>query len=149
MPPATEYARAVVDRGALDKLIPSLESRGYRVVGPVLRDGAIVYDTLKSLADLPAGWADEQQPGQYRLRKRGDGALFGYTIGPQSWKKCFHPPEVRLFQVERNNGTFHILEETAPPPQYALLGVRACELAAIAAQDRVLAQGRFADTAYR
>ncbi|HEY1239688.1 MAG TPA: 4Fe-4S dicluster domain-containing protein [Bryobacteraceae bacterium] len=149
MPPATEYARAVVDRGALAKLIPSLESRGYQVVGPVLRDGAIVYDTLKSLDDLPAGWTEEQQPGQYRLRKREDGALFGYTVGPQSWKKFFHPPEVRLFQVQRNNGTFHILEEAGPPPRYALLGVRACELAAIEAQDRVLAQGRFADAVYR
>ena len=149
MRPATEYARAVVDRGALEKLIPSLESRGYQVVGPVLRDGAIVYDTLKSLDDLPAGWAEEQQPGRYRLRKREDGALFGYTVGPQSWKKFLHPPAVRLFQVQRNNGTFHILEEAGPPPRYALLGVRSCELAAIEAQDRVLAQGRFADAVYR
>lgn len=146
---ATEYARTVVDRGALEKLIPSLERGGYQVVGPVLRDGAIVYDTLKSLDDLPAGWTEEQQPGRYRLRKRGDGSLFGYTVGPQSWKKFLCPPEVRLFQVQRNNGTFHILEESAPPPRYALLGVRACELAAIEAQDRVLAQGRFADTVYR
>jgi len=149
MSAAGAHTRAVVDRGALEKLIPSLESRGYQVVGPVVRDGAIVYDTLKSLDELPAGWTEEQQPGRYRLRKREDGALFGYTVGPQSWKKFFHPPEVRLFQVQRNNGTFHILEETGPPPRYALLGVRACELAAIEAQDRVLAQGRFADTVYR
>jgi len=149
MNPATEDARAVVDRGALDRLIPSLESRGYQVVGPVLRDGAIVYDTLTSLNDLPAGWTEEQEAGRYRLRRSEDGALFGYTVGPQSWKKFLHPPEVRLFQVERNNGTFRIIEEAASPPRYAFLGVRACELAAIEAQDRVLAQGPFADTGYR
>ena len=38
------------------------------------RDGAIVYDELRSAADLPVGWTDEQDGGHYRLappRRRG------------------------------------------------------------------------------
>ena len=46
--------------------------------------GAIIYDEISSVADLPAGWTDEQDGGVYRLKKRGDGALFGYAVGPHS-----------------------------------------------------------------
>ncbi len=146
---AAGYPRAVVERDELQHLLSLLESRGYNVVGPVLRDGAIVYDTVSRLDDLPAGWSDEQEPGRYSLRKRGDAALFGYGVGPQGWKRFLHPPEVRLFQVHRENGTCRILEDTEPPPRYAFFGVRACELAAIEAQDRVLTESRFPDSTYR
>jgi len=149
MVPAAEHVRATVDLGALQQLIPLLESRGYQVVGPVLRDGAIVYDSLKKLEDLPAGWTDEQEPARYRLNQEKDGRLFGCGPGPQSWKKFLHPAAVRLFQIERQDGDVRIAEDSGPAPRYAFLGVRACELAAIEAQDRVLTAGPFADAIYR
>ena len=73
--------RAVITLEGFGRLIPSLERRGYQVIGPTARDGAIVYETLKKLEDLPEGWTDEQEAGRYRLKKREDGALFGYTVG--------------------------------------------------------------------
>src|SRR5438034_5503740 len=30
----------------------------FRSIGPTLRDAAIIYDELQSVADLPAGWTD-------------------------------------------------------------------------------------------
>ena len=102
--PAAENARTVVDLAALNQLIPALARRGYQVIGPTLRDGAIVYDTLRTLEDLPVGWTDEQEAGRYRLKKRDDRALFGYVVGPQSWKKFLHPPEMRLFEAQRDGG---------------------------------------------
>ena len=104
--PATENPRAVVDLEALNRLIPALARRGYHVIGPTLRDGAIVYDTLRKLEDLPVGWTDEQEAGRYRLKKRDDRALFGYVVWPQSWKKFLHPPVVRLFEAQRDGGTY-------------------------------------------
>jgi ferredoxin len=139
--------RSVVDLEGLERLIPSLERRGYQVVGPTLRDGAIVYDTLSKLEDLPIGWTEEQDAGRYRVKKRNDRALFGYTVGPQSWKKFLQPNEVRLFEVQRD-GDFQILSNISDPPRYAFLGVRACELAAIRVQDRVFLQDRFIDPHY-
>ena len=62
--PAAENSRTVVDLEALNQLIPALIRRGYQVIGPTLRDGAIVYDNLRTLEDLPAGWTDEQEAGQ-------------------------------------------------------------------------------------
>jgi len=124
---------------ALDQLLGSLKSRGFRLVGPVARDGAIVYDDITSAADLPAGWADDQDAGHYRLRRRaaGDDTLFGYAVGPHSWKKYLFPPFGRLLP-----------KEEPPAEPFAFIGVRPCELAAIAVQDRVFLGGAHRDPQY-
>ena len=133
----------------LGKLIAALLCKGYEVIGPTMRDGAIVYDKVASVEDLPAGWTDEQEPGRYRLKRREDEALFGYAVGPQSWKKYMHPAEVRLWSAERQGGTFRILNNEAKPERpHAFLGARACELAAIAVQDRVLLEDKYRDPIY-
>jgi ferredoxin len=130
------------------KLIEALRRRGFRVVGPAVRDQAIVYDEIESAAELPAGFTDEQKPGQYRLKKRDDAAMFGYTVGPQSWKKYFYPAAVKLWSAERQNSTFRILNNQEEHGPYALVGVRACELAAIRTQDRVLIGDKYRDAVY-
>ncbi|MCS6951717.1 MAG: 4Fe-4S dicluster domain-containing protein [Bryobacterales bacterium] len=135
----------------LASLIETLRRDGYEVVGPTVRDGAIVYDAIEGLEDLPRGWTDEHAPGRYRLLRRPDNALFGYVVGPQSWKRFLLPPRVRLFSVRRNGDQPEIIADASaePPPKYAFLGARACELAALAVQDRVLLGGPYADPIYR
>ena len=139
----------VVGADQFGKLIEAVTHKGYQVIGPTLRDGAIVYDLIGSADDLPKGWTDEQKPGYYRLHRRDDEAFFGYAVGPQSWKKYTHPAEVRLWSAERQGTTFRILnnEERLERPR-AFLGARACELAAIAVQDRVLLEDRCGDPIY-
>jgi formate hydrogenlyase subunit 6/NADH:ubiquinone oxidoreductase subunit I len=110
---------------------------------------AIVYDHVESIEELPAGWTDEQEPGRYRVKRRDDDALFGYAVGPQSWKKYLHPSNIRLWSAERENGTFRILnQETRPNKRHAFLGVRSCDLAAIGVQDRVLVEDHYQDPIY-
>ena len=46
---------AVIDLEGLQALLDSLTTRGYTVFGPTVRDGAIVYDEIAGLNDLPAG----------------------------------------------------------------------------------------------
>lgn len=142
--------RLVVERQHLQGVIDALHQRGYQVFGPTLRDQAIVYAEIDTVADLPAGWTDEQDGGSYRLKRRADAALFGYTLSPQSWKPLLHPPERRLWHAERaadENG-FAIIPEAPEVPWRAFLGVRACELHAMAIQDRVFCQGSFVDPLY-
>ena len=129
--------QAILSRQGLQALIDALTARGYQVLGPTLRDGAIVYDDVADVADLPAGWTDQQDAGQYRLERRADDALFGYAVGPQSWKRFLHPPIERLWQARRDGDGFTVAADRADPPKFAFLGVRACELHAIAIQDRV------------
>ena len=62
---------AVIDIGGLDRLIVLLGERGYRTVGPVARDGAIVHGEVRGADDLPAGWPDVQAPGRSTGFPRG------------------------------------------------------------------------------
>ncbi len=139
----------VLERPHLQRLFDALTGQGYRVVGPTVRDGAIVYDELTCAAELPVGWTDEQDAATYRLRRRDDQAVFGYVVGPHSWKKFLHPPELRLWRARRDGGSFRVLPEDGAVPRLAFLGVRSCELHAIAIQDLVFLHGPSVDPDYR
>lgn len=113
-----------------------------------MRDGAIEYRDIHGIEDLPADVTDEQQPGRYRLLQRGDGALFGYAVPAHSWKRWFHPAVLKLVTARRSDSGFAIEEAPAQGPPLAIIGARACELAALGVQDAVLNHDRFADPQY-
>ncbi|MDF2231825.1 4Fe-4S dicluster domain-containing protein [Albimonas sp. CAU 1670] len=150
--PGVEAGASILSPAGLDALLATLAADGFRVIGPTLGEGAVVYDDVASTADLPRGWGDDQAPGRYRLAPRGDGALFGYAVGPQSWKRFLHPPRERLWTAtlgqEDGRETAEVRPEPLPDARFAFIGVRACELAAIAVQDRVLTGGEFVDPRY-
>ena len=104
MPSPDVAETSVIEPEALEALVTGLAARGYRVLGPTVRDGAIVYDDLDSADELPIGWTDDQEPGSYRLERRDDDARFGYAVGPHSWKQFLFPPRVRLWQARRTRG---------------------------------------------
>ena len=138
-----------IDRSGFDDLLTAIAGRGFEVIGPTVRDGAIVYGEVASSADMPVGMTDEQDGGTYRLHERDDDALFGYAVGPQSWKRYLHPPEVKLWRAARSeDGSLAISEADDDPPAYAFIGVRSCELHAIAIQDRVMTGGDYPDPFY-
>ncbi|MCX4904022.1 4Fe-4S dicluster domain-containing protein [Streptomyces sp. NBC_00878] len=142
-------APAVLDRDGLDALVAALVARGRTVVGPTVRDGAIVLAELTSAAELPYGWGVELDAGRYRLVPREDGAAFAHSAGPQSWKSYLHPARERLWSADRTpEGGVSFTAHEPEAPSYAFLGVRPCDLRAIAIQDRVLTGGRYEDTGY-
>jgi len=136
-------------RESIQALFHLLSKNDYRLIGPTVRDSAIVYDELREVTDLPVGWTDEQNPGVYRLKKRQDQAWFGYTVGPHSWKKFLHLPLLRLWKAKRRKNGWEILDDREPPAKLAFIGVRACELHAIAIQDKIFLEGRYIDPVYR
>lgn len=140
-----------MDRSGLDALMQALREAGYKVMGPVLRDQAVVYDEVQSVADLPEGWTDQQEGGIYRLKRRDDSALFGYILGPHSWKQFLFPSRHKLWEADRKDKG--MLIEITPgeedTPRYAFLGVRACELHAIRIQDKVFLEGPYVDPTYK
>jgi sulfhydrogenase subunit beta (sulfur reductase) len=147
-PPVTGLQEAVLEADQLDRLLGALRSAGYELVGPVARDGAIVHEPIQGAADLPAGWVEDQAPGQYRLRREGT-RLFGHTVGPSTWKRFLHPPRVRLFTAKTDNRTFSVVEGADPARPTAFVGVRPCDVAALAVLDRVMLGGPFPDPIYR
>ncbi|MEI7893180.1 MAG: 4Fe-4S dicluster domain-containing protein [Myxococcales bacterium] len=137
-----------LSRNALAGLVNAIKLDGYAVFGPTVRDGAIVYDHLDSLEDLPIGVTDKLAPGHYRLAPREDQALFGHHVGPHSLRREFLIPVATLFRARRTPQGFAQIEEPPPARKLALFAVRPCDLAAVAIQDRVLLNDAYRDTDY-
>jgi sulfhydrogenase subunit beta (sulfur reductase) len=140
---------AVLDGGGLDALVVALRDRGYTVIAPAVQNGSIGYSEVASAAELPLGVGDEQGPGRYRLRERGDGARFGFAAAPSSWKRYLYPPTTTMWRARRDaTGSVSFEETPADPVRYAFIGVRACELAAILVHDRVFGTAQHPDETY-
>jgi len=145
-----------LDTAGLQALIEALAARGYTVIGPTVSGGAIVNAPIRTLDDLPRGWGDEQEAAHYRLRRRDDDAFFGFAAGAQSAKPVFFPTDELLWRGRRTRGEFTVEPESdggsttvaAGQGPYALLGVRSCDLHAIAIHDRVLTGRVQADVHY-
>jgi len=145
---AIDASRVVDPRSGLDAVVRELARAGYRVVGPTVRDGAIVYDDLTSGDDLPTGCAVEQQPGRWRLDVNPEPTRFGWTPGADSWKQFVMPPHQEVLRIRRHDGSW--VTETSPPPDrpLALIGARDCELRALGVLDRVLLDSDHPDPRY-
>ncbi len=143
-----ERAKVAITRDGLQALIQILIDQGCRVLGPTVRDGAIIYDAVTHLRDLPAGWTDRQEPGRYHLQQRADSALFGFAVGPHSWKQFLHPSIEKLWTAHNSKDGVTITSEPIKPPRFAFIGVRACEIKAIDVQDQVFCKGPYPDAAY-
>ena len=146
-----------IQRNDLDSLFAALERRGLRIIGPTVRDEAVVLDFIHTSAALPRGRADEQAPGHYRLRERDDDALFGYAVGPLSWKQFLYPPLQTLLRArregtpKRSGAPGFIIDtdaEAAVEPSLAFFGVRPCDLAAMVRFDSVFLGGPYRDPGY-
>jgi len=144
-----DEAAAIITVEGLQDLLRAIRAGGYRPIGPTVQNQAIVYDDIESVDDLPRGWTDEQDGGRYRLARRDDDALFGYSVGPQSWKKFLHAPKLRLWTAERDGENASVTPEPSPSDRLAFVGVRACEVRAIEIQDRVLIGDLYVDPHYK
>jgi sulfhydrogenase subunit beta (sulfur reductase) len=138
-----------LEKSSLAVLAERLRERGYRVIGPRVADGAMVYGDLPAGSDLPRGYLDEQDGGRYRLRQEGD-AYFDYVVGPHSLKNYLFPSRVTLLEMQRTKGDeweYQIPADSSPP--LAVLGVRSCDLHAVRIQDRVFLEGPYVDPHYQ
>jgi ferredoxin len=136
-------ANVVIDLDGLQRLVDVLRADGYVVFAPVVRDGGIVPAPVTAVDELPRGVLDEQAPGHYRLGAGGD-ALFGFAATATSWKSLLFPARRALWRLEESAPVAAAPDET----RRALLGVRSCDLAAIAVHDAVLSGRRLNDPDY-
>ncbi|MDZ7654039.1 MAG: hypothetical protein U5L03_16540 [Burkholderiaceae bacterium] len=128
----------------LHMLLAALNEQGYQCLGPRVENGAIVLRPLEPGEDLPRGLQAEQAPGRYRLTHDPLNRYFAWANGPQAIKPQAFAPTESLWRVARD-ATGSLQFETVVPdaPAQALIGVRACDLAALALQDaHFLREGR-------
>jgi Fe-S-cluster-containing hydrogenase component 2 len=121
-------------------LMDILRAAGREVIGPTVRDGAVVLAPLSGPDDLPRGWRDSQDAARYRLSRDSGPARFAHAVPAQGWKRFVHPPEARLWTArpDPQNG-LTIDPPDPPPPPRAFLGVRPCDVAALGVLDGVFA----------
>lgn len=138
-----------IQKENLQVIFDALREMDYTLVGPRENEGAIVHDEIGQLRDLPVGLTDKQEPGSYRLVPRNDRSLFGYAVGPHSWKRYLFVPVLPLFSIEQQTERFSVLSSSKQAPRYAFIGVRPCDLHAMGIQDLVFLDGPHQDPAYK
>ena len=141
---------AWLERAVLQNLLDELAARNFETLGPVLRGGALTLERIRSLEDLPIGWRDTQSPGSYRVEATGSERIFDVLHGHGGLKRLTFAPREELLQIETEGvGRPFIARPTLPAPaKIAVLGVRACDLAALRIQDRVFLHDRYPDPYY-
>jgi sulfhydrogenase subunit beta (sulfur reductase) len=139
---------AVIDSEGLGALITTLAGLGYETKGPVVRDGAIMPGPVQNVADLPVGTHDVQAPGQYRLEHGEDENVFGWAVGPGSWKAEFFPPTQELWRSTVVDDSVRVTTPDLEMAPLAVVGARPCELVALGILDRVLVDGAHPDPRY-
>lgn len=133
----------------LQSLFDVLQHAGYRCIGPTIRDGAIVFDDLTSVAALPQGITDVQAPGEYRLSQSDSQRYFAWANGPQALKPLVFAPREVLWSSEQDEEgriNFQIPQPAEQP--IAVLGVRPCDLAALYIYDQHFLQQQYQDPYY-
>ncbi len=132
----------------LDGLIATLIDQGYEVKGPTVGESAIVPGPVRRVNDLPRGVHDAQSPGSYRISRSDDDTLFGWAVGPESWKQEHFPSSQIMWRGESVGDTMVFREPLRRTTPLAIIGARPCEVVALRVMDRVLRHGAHRDERY-
>ncbi len=132
----------------LDDLIGLLREEGRRVIGPQVSDGIITHDTIQRVADLPAGWSEEQSGGKYRLVESGTDELFAFSSPATAWKRFLYPERTLLIRAERDGDRTEVVQPEPDAARVAFFGIRSCDLAALDVLDRVFLDPDATDPTY-
>lgn len=145
-----EVQPAFLPRADFHRLLNMLEDAEYQCLGPMVEDGAIVYRQIDEPAELPTGVTMRQQPGVFRLHHSDSPRWFAWSNGPQALKPLTFAPLEPLWREQRNaQGELEFTPVRQTHRQTAVIGVRACDLAALALQDRHFLGGPHPDSHYR
>ncbi len=146
----TKEAKAarVIQEHEFQDLLDALTKREYQILGPTVESNAVVYDSITTVDELPIGWVDHLDAGEYRLVKSRKKTFFGFVASAHSWKRFLHPAEQKLWDAKRDGRRFTIEQQPVENSRRAFLGVRPCELQAISIHDTVLTQGPHVDQSY-
>lgn len=135
----------------LHELVDLLKESNYKCIGPRVINGAIVYDIIDDVKHFPWGVRDQQSPGRYRLEHTDKKEAFsGWTSGSQSIKPLVFKPREVLWKASRDEaGKLRIDPVVEQAPLQAMIGVRACDLAGLAIQDKIFLQDKYVDEHYK
>ncbi len=124
-------------------------NQSHQCVGPVVSEQTLKYSSISKLSQLPLGYSDQQQPGEYRLNYNSQSSYyFSITTGAQGVKPWLFKPEQKLWSVNKQNGSIEFNEALSEQKPLAIVGLRACDLAALKLQDQHFLQQQYIDPYY-
>ena len=133
----------------LQRLLDNIHKNGYQCIGPQVRDGAIIYDSLSSINQLPLGITDSQTAGNYSLNRTTNKKYFDWANGPQAIKPLLFTPREKLWQSKKaDNGTISFTGLEADVKPTVIFAARSCDISALKLQDQHFLQQKFADPYY-
>ncbi|MBU2712305.1 4Fe-4S dicluster domain-containing protein [Zooshikella harenae] len=136
-------------RQHLDQLFSVLSNAGYQVVGPTVKDNAIVFTELSHVEQLPWGRQEIAKPGHYQLTDTSTNRCFAWNTGPQGLKPWLFKPEQPLWQAEQTEQGLCFRQASIEAHPIAVIGLRGCDLAALKLQDQHFLQGPYPDPYYQ
>lgn len=145
----TSGSTRLLDRAGLQELVAALHTRGYDVLGPMALGTAVTFAPMATADELPYGWISRQEPGRYRLERTPTGAAFAYGPAVDSLKRYLNPPVSTIWRATRESGALRFEPASEPPTPRAVIGVRACDLHAMARYDEVFLGGPYVDPGYQ
>ena len=134
----------------LQLLLNTLQDQGYTCVGPQVIDGAILFDEIQSVDQLPRGITDEQQAGSYTLNHSHSSKYFEWANGPQAIKPLVFTPKEKLWSSTQSvDGEISFSVAKQQTKKLAVIGARACDVAALKIHDQHFLQQQFVDPYYK
>ncbi|QYZ66733.1 MAG: cytochrome C [Gammaproteobacteria bacterium (ex Lamellibrachia satsuma)] len=126
-----------MERERLQDFLDVFRLLGYRTLGPVVEEETIQWREVDTIDALPTGVQARQGPGEYRLEEQSENRLFAWNHGPQAIKPLLFSAEETLWHERlMADGQVDIKQTLPEVKPTAIFGVRACDLAALALQDR-------------
>lgn len=141
-------ATVVLSKPAFQQVLENLVLSGFHLIGPTVQDGALILGPIRNISELPVGWALEQKAGSSHLVRTHAPDYFACSVGSHSWKRYLFPPECDLLTAQRREDGWVFEPSSDDSPPFALIGVRPCDLHAIAIQDEVFVNGSVQDVHY-
>lgn len=151
MPVATTprvAATVVLPKAALQQVLTNLKERGFTVLGPRLDGDAVVVGEITSTNDFPIGFTSQHSPGHYRLTRTSKGEYFAALPAPPAWKRFLNPPHSDLLRSRKTEAGWVFEPAQDVAPQYALVGIRSCELQALSIYDSLFLTSDYRDPHY-
>ncbi len=133
----------------LQALIDVLREKGYACIGPRLRDKGIHFEPIDSASQLPRGVETHQAPGEYRASTSGRQRYFAWANGAQALKPLLFAAREPLWESHRDDdGQLHFRPCLPETTALAVIGVRACDIAALYLHDKHSLQQSARDPRY-
>jgi ferredoxin len=132
----------------LDDLLAALNAQAYRCVGPQVQEGCVMYDTITQAGQLPWGIADQQSAGFYQLTEGNPQRAFSWANSPSSIKPFLFKQQETIWRVQRDATGKISFQPAVEYEPLALIGIRPCDLAAMAIQDKVFLESGATDPRY-